>query len=237
MTGTKTYVTGTQGFEALRIPHTSLLTRTKEHAPEVLSLAGVPSGTRYAALNPASASPHLITYEFPDLAFSADPRFVAVANQELSRGLVERIYAHVSFDIRFYSEFAPPAYIAQDGSVAEPALLASIAFSPVRGKEGDFALWFAGNLILELKGLEGVVRVRRFKFVNGVVRERNVVSVPGAPKWLALVELENGGGDVRGKLEGVLERAGLAEVDVGWYEVQRMFKESEWGGVGVVPVP
>lgn len=202
----------------------------QEHAPEVLVLPGIPSATRYKALNPHTASPNLITYDFPDLSYTTNPQFQAVANQEPPQALVDRIYAHAAFDIRFYAEFALPALSpfspvpSPSQAPAAPApLLASVTFAPLAGREGDFAIWFAGKFVLQLKGLKGYVGARRFEFSSGVCREGNVVSAPGRPRFLALVEFEGEGeGEVRG-LEEVVGGNALAEVVVEWFGVKKVW--------------
>ncbi|KAF9696405.1 hypothetical protein EKO04_005669 [Ascochyta lentis] len=208
-----------------------------EHALEVLRLPGIPSGTRYVATNPTNPSPFLITYEFPDLSYTSSPSFQAVATQTPDQQLVNRIYAHASFDIRFYSEFAIPAHSPSSAPPVPTSapLLASIAIAPLSGKEGAAEVWVAGKFALGLKHLTGFVRARRFEFLNGVLRERNVVSVPGAPKWLALVEFEDGATEVSGELDGVLGEEGLVEVSVEWYRVKKVWREGDVEKVGQVP--
>ncbi|KAJ4383465.1 hypothetical protein N0V86_001514 [Didymella sp. IMI 355093] len=173
----------------------------EEHAQEILRLPGVPSAIKYTTLDPHSPAPNLITYEFPDLAYTATPAFTAVANQTPSQALLDRVYANVSFDIRFYSEVptpSPPHPSPHDPEV--DLKLASIALSPVAGRESEFLLWFAKDLAEGLSSVEGFVRLRRFEYVQGVQREKNVVSVPDRPKYLVLAKFE---GDVEGVREEV----------------------------------
>lgn len=197
---------------------------SQEHALEVLCLPGVPSGTRYTALNPSNPSPYLITYEFPDLSYITSPGFQAVLKQELPQSLIDRIYAHTSFDIRFYSEIAPTAEIAKGKSTST---LASIAFSPSPAKNSNFKIWFAGKFVLDLRSLKDFVRVRRFELMNGVVKERNAVIVEEKPKFLALLEIENVGEDKRREFQDVFDSQGLADVQFEWYEVKKEWKEGE----------
>jgi hypothetical protein len=170
----------------------------------------VPSAIKYKTLDPnSSSSPNLITYEFPDLAYTASPQFTAVANKSPTEDLVARIYANAAFDIRFYSELptpSPPHPSPHDPEV--DLKLASIALSPVSGRESEFLLWFAKDLAEGLSSVDGFVRLRRFEFVQGVQRERNVVSLPDRPKYLVLAKgcqgrtEQRGGGMVWGE-EGV----------------------------------
>jgi hypothetical protein len=171
----------------------------------VLTLPGIPSGIRYTATSPNTSSPDLITYEFPDLSYTTSPSFQAVMNQSLFQSLINRIYAHASFGIRFYSELptpSPPLHANHAPSHPDSNItLASIALSPVEGKEAEFLLWFVKDLLEGLSRVRGFVRARRFEFVSGVVRERNVVSVPDRPKYLLLVKFESGVEKVKGEME------------------------------------
>ncbi|KAJ4408507.1 hypothetical protein N0V91_003158 [Didymella pomorum] len=129
-----------------------------DHALEVLALPGVPSAIKYKSLDPNSSAPNLITYEFPSLAYTASPEFTAVASQTPPPELVSKIYANTSFDIRFYSELptpSPPHPSPHDPEV--DLKLASIALSPVSGRESEFLLWFAKDLAEGLSSVEGLV--------------------------------------------------------------------------------
>ena len=214
------------------VQHGHTLNYPQEHALEVLCLPGVPSGTRYTALTSSNPSPYLITYEFPNLSYITSPDFQVVMNRELPQSLIDRIYAHTSFDIRFYSEIAPPAELTKDKSTST---LASITFSPSPAKDSDFKIWFAGKFVLDLRTSKDFVRVRRFEFVNGVVMERNAVNVEEKPKFLALLEIENSGEDGRGEFQDVFESQGLADVQVEWYEVKKEWKEGEVKKAGEAP--
>lgn len=145
-------------------------------------------------------------------------------NRKLPQSLIDRIYANTSFDIRFYSEVAPQAELAKNKSTST---LASVAFSPSPEKNGDFKIWFAGKFVLDLRSSKGFVRVRRFELVNGVVKERNAMSVEEKPKFLALLEIENGGEEGRGEFQDVFDSQGLADVQVEWYAVKKEWKEGE----------
>ena len=203
----------------------------QEHALEVLSLPGIPSGIRYAATSPPASSPHLITYEFPDLSYTTTPAFQAVANQALSQQLIDRIYAHASFDIRFYAELPTPSppLAAPHHAPSHPdanLALASITLSPADGKEAEFLLWFARDLLEGLSNISTFVRARRFEFVNGVVRERNVVSTPGAPRYLVLAKFEGGVQGVKEEVERLVGK-GPAGVDIGWFDVKKVWAEGD----------
>ncbi|KAJ4992170.1 putative alpha/beta hydrolase [Stagonosporopsis vannaccii] len=210
-----------------------------EHALEVLVLPGIPSAIRYTALSPSHPSPHLITYEFPSLSYTADPSFQAVANTPPPPSLVDRIYAHASFDIRFYSELPTPAPPHPSPSDPNANLaLASIALHPVEGREAAFLAWFAKELTEGLSSVAGFVRLRRFELVNSVLRESNVVSVPSRPKYLVLAKFERAAAaeeSVRGEVEAWLAKAGLARADVGWFGVKKAWKEGEVGKLGEAP--
>lgn len=216
--------------------HSPFPDTAQEHALEVLSLAGVPSGIRYKATHPAAPSPHLITYEFPHLAYTTHPDFQAVANQTLSQDLIDRIYAHASFDIRFYAELPTPS--PPHASPADPdsvLALASISLSPVAGREAEFLVWFAKGLAEGLQSVEGFVRLRRFEFVNGVVRERNVVSVPERPRYLVLAKFEGGVESVEEEVERCVAGAGAVSAEIGWYAVKKVWAEGEVQKVGEAP--
>ncbi|KAF3045241.1 hypothetical protein E8E12_010972 [Didymella heteroderae] len=207
-----------------------------EHAPEVLALPGVPSAIKYKALSPHSPTPTLITYEFPDLAYTASPEFTAVANQAPDQELVARIYANASFDIRFYSELptpSPPHPSPHDPEV--DLKLASIALSPVAGRESEFLLWFAKDLAEGLSSVEGFVRLRRFEFAQGVQRERNVVSVPDRPKYLVLAKFEGDVDGIKEEVEGWVAKGGLSSAEVGWYGVKRVWAEGDVQKAGEAP--
>lgn len=220
---------------------------TQEHALEVLALPGVPSAVRYTALpspNPP-ASPYLITYEFPSLSYTTHPSFTAVANTPPPQPLVDRIYAHAAFDIRFYAELPAPAPAgpllpssSPAGSAADKNLaLASIALDPVEGSEAQFLLWFAKGLAEDLGGVEGFVGLRRFEYVSGVLREGNVVSVPGRPGYLVLVKFERAEKEeeVRGRVQELVAKGGLATAEVGWFGVKRVWREGEVEKLGEAP--
>jgi hypothetical protein len=197
----------------------------------------VPSAIKYKTLDPnSSSSPNLITYEFPDLAYTASPQFTAVANKSPTEDLVARIYANAAFDIRFYSELptpSPPHPSPHDPEV--DLKLASIALSPVSGRESEFLLWFAKDLAEGLSSVDGFVRLRRFEFVQGVQRERNVVSLPDRPKYLVLAKFEGDVGGIKEEVEGWVAKGGLSSAEVGWYGVKRVWAEGDVEKVGEAP--
>ena len=212
----------------------------------MLALPGVPSAVRYTALlppNPA-ASPHLITYEFPSLSYTTNPSFTAVANTPPPQPLVDRIYAHAAFDIRFYAELPAPAPAGPlPSSPADPAAkqnlaLASIALDPVAGSEAEFLLWFAKGLAEDLGGVRGFVGLRRFEYVSGVLMERNAVTAPARPGYLVLVKFEQaeaGEEGVRGQVQELVAKSGLATADVGWFGVKRVWREGDVEKLGEAP--
>ncbi|KAF3047351.1 hypothetical protein E8E11_006690 [Didymella keratinophila] len=207
-----------------------------DHALEVLALPGVPSAIKYKSLDPNSSNPNLITYEFPDLAYTASPEFTAVANQSPDQALIDRIYANASFDIRFYSELptpSPPHPSPHDPEV--DLKLACIALSPVSGRESEFLLWFAKDLAGGLSSVEGFVRLRRFELVQGVQRERNVVSMPDRPKYLVLAKFEGDVDGIREEVEGWIAKGGLSSAEVGWYGVKRVWAEGDVQKAGEAP--
>lgn len=188
----------------------------------------MPSAIKYKSLDPNSSAPNLITYEFPSLAYTASPEFTAVASQTPPPELVSKIYANTSFDIRFYSELptpSPPHPSPHDPEV--DLKLASIALSPVSGRESEFLLWFAKDLAEGLSSVEGFVRLRRFEFVSGVKRERNVVSAPDRPKYLVLAKFEGDVEGIREEVEGWVAKGGLSSAEVGWYGVKRVWAEGD----------
>ena len=202
----------------------------------MLTLPGIPSGIRYTATSPNTSSPHLIIYEFPDLSYTTSPSFQAVANQSLPQTLIDRIYAHASFDIRFYSELptpSPPIPAHHAPSHPDSNLtLASIALSPDKGKAAEFLLWFAKDLLERLSSVRGFVRARRFEFVNGVVREKNVVSVPDRPKYLLLVKFESGVEEVKEEVESWVAKGSSVSAEVGWFDVKKVWAEGEVEKIG-----
>lgn len=221
--------------------HIRAYSQPQEHAPEVLALPGVTSAIKYTALplpspnSHSTTAPTLITYEFPSLSYTSSPAFAAVANTPPSPQLVQRIYAHTSFDIRFYAELPSPAPAAAHASLRDLAAgeemeMACITLSPTPGREREFPLWFAKGMHEALVGVRGFVRLRRFELVGGGRRERNVVGAgPEGAGYLVLAVFE--GGRRRGEVEGCFGE-GVCAGEVGWYGVKRVWAEGDVGEVG-----
>jgi hypothetical protein len=149
---------------------------------------------------------------------------------------VDRVYANASFDIRFYAEVptpSPPRPSPHDPEV--DLKLASIALSPVAGRESEFVLWFAKEFAEGLASVEGFVRLRRFEYVQGVQRERNVVSVPDRAKYLVLAKFEGDVEGVREEVEGWVAKGGVSSAEVGWYGVKKMWMEGDVQKVDEAP--
>lgn len=96
-------------------------------------------------------------------------------------------------------------------------------------------LWFAKDLLEGLSSVRGFVRARRFEFVNGVVREKNVVSVPDRPKYLLLVKFESGVEEVKEEVESWVTKGSSVSAEVGWFDVKKVWAEGEVEKIGEAP--
>lgn len=204
----------------------------------------MPSAIKYRSLPPLpgtanptpTSKPNLLTYEFPDLSYTTSPAFTSVANTPPPADLVQRIYAHASFDIRFYAELPAPSPPHASPHDPEADLkLASIELSPVGGRESEFLAWFAKDLAEGLGSVPGFVRLRRFEYAQGVLRERNVVSVPDRARYLVLAKFEGDVDGIREEVEGWVAKGGLSSAEVGWYGVRRVWAEGDVEKVGEEP--
>ncbi|KAF2124268.1 hypothetical protein P153DRAFT_258663, partial [Dothidotthia symphoricarpi CBS 119687] len=98
------------------------------HVQEVLALPGFPSASRWQIVVPGSSStdaqstrpPWLTVFEMRDIAYKDSPAFQAVHNQVPPLELIQQVYAHVGFDIRFYEEVS---CVEKPGVGSEPGQL------------------------------------------------------------------------------------------------------------------
>lgn len=184
-------------------------------------------------------------YEFPDLSYKDRKDFKDVAaNNPPSKDLIEDVYKNARFDIRFYEEVQ---LVNGDQAVptesSNPAkFLISAALEPPKdaSSTADLDAWYRQEHISLLARAPGFVRSRRFKLTNATVIDKFQVGdvTKEAPRYLALHEFS---GEVLPWKE-LQESAqtewakrvmgGLVKEEVGWYEVSRVYSESEWGHVG-----
>ncbi|KAB2111776.1 hypothetical protein AG0111_0g1164 [Alternaria gaisen] len=213
------------------------------HAKEVLVLPGVPSAARYTALQQklsrpyySNEAPWLTLYEFPDLSYKDSQGFKGI--KPPGADLIEDVYKNVRFDIRFYEE----VQVVEGSTPSPPKFLISAALDPPKdaASTDDFDAWYRQEHIPMLERAPGFVRSRRFKLSNAtVINEFQVGDVTEeAPRFLALHEFSGEALPWKEIAESTSTEwakrvwGGLEKEEVGWYEVGKVYSESEWGHVG-----
>jgi hypothetical protein len=184
-------------------------------------------------------------YEFPNIAYRDSEDFKGISTKSVpSKELIETIYKNTRYDVRFYEQVQLVSGEKQDTTkTSDPGkFIISAALQPPRdaSSAADLDAWYREEHIPMLARAPGFVRSRRFELANASVLEDFQWSdaMETAPRYLALHEF---GGDALPWKE-LQESAqtewakkvmgGLAKEEVGWYEVRRVYSESEWGHVG-----
>ena len=163
------------------------------------------------------------------------------------------IYAHACFDIAFCAEVdgrgassaaagAAGVGVGAEaaGSTGETRTMAAVRLRVGAGRADAVEAW-AAAVGRRVEGLEAFVRLRRFEVCSRMrMRGGGVVGGGGdeeGEEGLLLVEFEGGVG--REGFEAVVAGSGEGEEgavrcgEVKWWEVGKVFPESEWGRVGV----
>jgi hypothetical protein len=179
------------------------------------------------------------TYEFPDISYRESEDFKNIAGKNPpSQELINTIYKHTRYDIRFYEEIQ-----AVKGETSKPVrFVISAALEPPKeaSSDADFDAWYREEHIPLLLRAPGFVRSRRFKLAAASVLEDFQFgdAMETAPKYLAMHEFS---GEVLPwkELQASVETewakkvmGGLVKEEIGWYEVKRLYGEEEWGQVG-----
>jgi hypothetical protein len=146
-----------------------------EHGPARLTVPGIASGYRFAALDEL-APPWLATYDLSLRALDS-PEYKALAESASSRerSVMSRMK---TLDRRVYELISDsgPA-----GAAPPPAVLA-VSLSVPAGQEADLAAWYTDEHIPMLLAVPGWRRIRRFRLVEGT-----------APDYLSLHEIDGAG--------------------------------------------
>jgi hypothetical protein len=203
----------------------------------------IPTLTGY--LIPSDRKTPQTLYEFPDFSYkeSKDFKDVAVSNPP-SAELIENVYKNARFDIRFYEEvqLVSRNQAIPTESSTQPKFVISAALEPPKdaASDADFDAWYREEHIPLLARAPGFVRSRRFKLTNATVIDKFQVGdvTEEAPRFLALHEFSGEAlpwkelGESAQTEWAKRVMGGLTKEEVGWYEVSRVYDESEWGHVG-----
>jgi hypothetical protein len=131
-----------------------------EHGPARLTVPGIASGCRFAALDDL-APRWLATYDLSLAALdSAEYKAVVAGASDREKSIMSRL---ATLDRRVYE------LISDSGPAADlppPAVLA-VSLSVPPGQEDDLAAWYTDEHIPMLLDVPGWRRIRRFRLVDG----------------------------------------------------------------------
>lgn len=207
------------------------------HIPDVHSLPGIPSATRYAASTPSpfptswsEVAPWLTVYDMPSLEYKDSAEFKGLDGQSnpAEEGVLEGIFRCARFDTRFYAERDVIGNFSSQGSAR---YMVSIGLD-MKGDGGeDCEKGLKEGLGKNYEKLKGWVRTRWYELVSGTTLERFERRVGAMPKWLVLYEFEGEDAPWPRLKENmatgsaVTIRGDLEEREIGWYVKKREYAD------------